>query len=241
MQTTKVGDVMNHNMVVLDERMGFNELLQKVINAHEAYYYVKDSEGKYQGSFNVHDVKEVLNEQSLAGVVVAKDLVSVSASPSIEMDATLAQCMRKFSVYEVEELPVVNDEHSHKLIGKIGRRDIINVYNREILRQGSLGLKFIQGKLSEKLPTQSFVDLPDGCEINVIPVTEVMQGHSMQELDIRHKYGVTVVAINRSGERGQREVVIPNPDEILQRGDMLVVLGKGDDLTHLKEVFSLPL
>jgi len=240
MQTTNVRDVMNRDMVVLDESMAFNDLLQKVINSNQPYFYVKDAEGTYQGSFNVHDVKEVLNEESLVGVVVAKDLVPISLSPSIEIDATLAQCMRKLSLYEMEELPVIDNEHSNKLIGRIGRRDIINIYNREILRQGSLGLKFIQGKLPGKFPTQNFVDLPDGCEINLIPVTSSMQGQSLQGLDIRHTYRVTVVAINRSGERGEREVLIPAPEEILQKGDMLVVIGNGDALNHLKDAFHLP-
>lgn len=239
MQTTKVRDVINRTMVVLNESMGFNDLLQKVINANEAYYYVTDDDGKYQGSFNVHDVKEVLNEQSLAGLIVAKDLIPISVSPSIEMDATLAQCMRKFGIYEMEELPVVDDEHSNQLIGRIGRRDIINVYNREILRQGSLGLKFIQGRLTEKASTQRFINLPDGCEINVIPVTEAMLGHTLQELDIRHNYRVTVVAINRSGERGEREVVIPDPEEVVSKGDMFVVIGQGDALRRLKEAFNI--
>jgi len=171
---------------------------------------------------------------------VAKDLVPISLSPAIEMDATLAQCMRKLSIYEMEELPVVDNEHSNKLIGRVGRRDIINIYNREILRQGSLGLKFIQGKLPGKFPTQNFVDLPDGCEINLIPVTPSMQGQTLQGLDIRHTYEVTVVAINRSGERGEREVLIPAPEEILKKGDMLVVIGNGDALKHLKDAFHLP-
>jgi CIC family chloride channel protein len=240
MQTTHVRDVLNRDMVILDESMAFNDLLQKVINSNQPYFYVKNREGTYQGSFNVHDVKEVLNEESLVGVVVAKDLVPISVSPSIELDATLAQCMRKLSLYEMEELPVVDNEHSNRLIGRIGRRDIINIYNREILRQGSLGLKFIQGKLPGEFPTQSFVDLPDGCEINLIPVTSSMQGQTLQGLDIRHTYGVTVVAINRSGERGEREVLIPAPEEILHKGDMLVVIGSGDALKHLKEVFHLP-
>jgi predicted transcriptional regulator len=240
MQTTRVQDVMNRDMVVLNESMGFNDLLQKVINSNAAYFYVKDDEGKYQGSFNVHDVKEVLNEQSLVGVVVAKDLIPISLSPSIEMSATLAQCMRKFSMYEMEELPVIDSEQSNRLIGRIGRRDILNIYNREILRQGSLGLKFIQGKLPEISSRQSYVDLPDGCELNVIPVTTSMEGHSLQELDIRHSYEVTVVAINRIGERGEREVIIPSPEEKLQSGDMLVVIGQGPALKQLKDAFNLP-
>jgi hypothetical protein len=156
------------------------------------------------------------------------------------MGATLAQCMRKLSMYEMEELPVIDSEQSGRLIGRIGRRDILNIYNREILRQGSLGLKFIQGKLPKTSSRQSYVDLPDGCELNVIPVTESMEEHSLHELDIRHSYEVTVVAINRIGERGERKVIIPSPEEKLQSGDMLVVIGKADALKYLKDAFNPP-
>ena len=82
--------------------------------------------------------------------------------------------------------------------------------------------------------------MPDGCEINVVPVTTAMQEHTLQELDIRHNCGVTVVAINRSGERGEREVIIPDPVEILKKEDMLVVIGSSDALKHLKKAFSIP-
>jgi len=240
MQATKVGDVMNRDMVVLHESTGFNDLLQKVINANRACYYVVGDDGKYLGSFNVHDVKEVLNEKTLAGLVVAKDLIALSASPSIEMDATLEQCMRKFSIYDTEELPVLDNESSKKLIGEIGRRDIMNVYDHEILRQGSLGLKFIQGKLPEKSPAQSYVGLPDGFQINVIPVSTAMQKHTLKELNIRYNYGVTVIAIKRRGEQGEREVVIPDSEETLKMKDMLVVLGTGDDIKRFKEAFNIP-
>lgn len=240
MQVTRVRDVMNQNMVKLQQSTGFNDLLQKVINSHEASYYVVDSDGKYQGCFNVHDVKEVLNEKSLAGLVVAKDLVSLSGSSAIEMDANLSQCMRRFSHYETEELPVVDSYLSNRLVGRVGRRDIINFYNSEILRQGSLGLKFIQSKIPDTARTQSSVNLPEEYEINVIPVTAAMQGLTLKELDIRNTYGVTVVAINRSTERSVREVIIPAPEERLNRKDMLVVLGRKDDLARLKETFHLP-
>ena len=240
MQATKVRGVMNLDMVKLNESTGFSELLQKVINTNESFYYVVDDDGRYHGSFNIHDLKAVLNEKSLAGLVVAKDLISISASPSIEVDATLAQCMRKFGIYDTEELPVVDNDISKKLIGRVGRRDIINIYNREILRQGSLGLKFIHGKLPEQAPAQSYIDLPEGFEINVIPLTSEMQGQTVKDLDIRRNYGVTVVAINRRGERGERKVIIPDPDKIFKKGDMLVLIGSRDALKQLKSAFNIP-
>jgi CIC family chloride channel protein len=239
MQSTKVRDVMSRDMVMLDESTGFSELLSKVLNENEAYYYVSDDEGKYQGSFSVHDVKEIMNEQTLAGLVVAKDLVPISASPAIEHDATLAECMRRFGVYETEELPVIDNKQSNLLVGRVSRRDIINIYNREILKQGSLGLKFIQSKLPEQAATNNYVDLPEGVEINVLPLTQEMEGHTVKLLDIRAAYGVTIVAINRRGERGEREVVIPDPDEVFRKGDMLVLIGTGDALTQLREAYNI--
>ena len=123
--------------------------------------------------------------------------------------------------------------------GKVSRRDIINIYNREILRQGAVGLKFIQSKLPEKSPTQSYIDLPEDFEINVVTVNEKMTGKSLLELDIRHLYNVTVVAVYRRGERGEQEVIIPNSDCILEWGYLLIVIGKVEDLQRLKKDFTL--
>ncbi len=239
MQATRIGDVMKTDMVVLNESESFNNLLQRVINENAINYYVVDEKGKYRGSFTVHDVKEFLNEKSLARLIVARDIVSSSPKLAVTMDATLADCMKKFSSYETEELPVIDNRDSAKLIGTASRRDIINVYNREILRQDSLGLKFIQGKLPGRSPAHSYVDLPEGCETNVIPVTETMRGKTLKELDIRRNFNVTVVAINRRGDRGERMVILPSPEEVLKVRDMLVVIGDSEALEHIREVYGI--
>lgn len=238
MQTTKVKDVMDANVIPLNENTGFNDILEKVIHANELCYYVIDDNGRFKGSFNVHDVKEILSEQSLAGLVVAKDLIPISVNPSIEIDADLAQCLKKFSLYDAEEMAVVDNESSGRFIGRIGRKDIMNLYNREILRQGTSGLKFIQSKLAEKPTSQKYVNLPDGFEINLIRVGRSMHTKTMQELDLRRNYGVTVVAINRKNENGEREVIIPDHAASLKVGDKLVVMGRVEDLKRLKEEFD---
>jgi len=239
MQVTKVKEVVNQHLTILKDSTDFNGLLQEVIHANESFFYVVDEQGRYQGSFNVHDVMEVLSEKSLNGLLVAKDLVSLSGAAALELESNLVQCMRKFSQYETEELPVIDNRASNRLIGKIGRRDIINFYNREILRQGSLGLKFFQRHLPETARTQSCVYLPEEYEINVVPATAVMQNRTLKDLDIRNNYGVTVVAINRYSSRGIREVVIPTPEESLTPSDMLVLLGRKEDLKQLKKAYHL--
>jgi len=238
MQTTKVKDVMDAHVVPLNENTGFNELLEKVIQAHELCYYVADDTGKFQGSFNVHDVKEILNEQTLAGLVVAKDLIPISVNPAISIDASLAQCLKKFSLYDAEEMAVVDNEESGKFIGRIGRKDIMDLYNREILRQGTSGLNFIHNKLADKPKAQKYVNLPDGFGISLIGVRSALYMKSMQELDLRKKYGATVVAINRRNETGEWKAIIPDHASSLKIGDKLVVMGRDEDLQRLKNDFD---
>ncbi len=238
MQTTTVQNVMDSHVVPLNENTGFNEILEKVIRADELCYYVIDNTGKFQGSFNVHDVKEILNEQTLAGLVVAKDLIPISVNPSIEINATLDQCLKKFSLYDAEEMAVVDSEATEKFIGRIGRKDIMNLYNREILRQGTSGLKFIQSKLADKPNAQKYVNLPDGFEISLIRVSSAIYMKTLQELDLRKKYSATVVAINRRTENGEWGVIVPDYLSSLKIGDKLVVMGRAEDLQRMKTDFD---
>lgn len=239
MQATRVSDAMCGDIIAFNENTGFNDVLQKVVSSNATCYYVVNGDGTFQGTFTVHDVKEVMNEELLSGLVVAKDLASGTVTPHVAPQDTLAECMRKFSAFETEELPVL-DSGSSRLLGKISRQDIINVYNHEILRQGTLGLKFIQGRLPDSGPSHRYVNLPEGFGISVIPVPPAMQDSTLMALDLRHAFGVTVVAVNRPGPGGQRTVGIPDPEESLRRGDMLVVVGRERDVTKFKAALSHP-
>jgi hypothetical protein len=147
--------------------------------------------------------------------------------------------MSQFAIHEVDDLPVVDSKASDKLVGKVGRHDIINFYNSAILRQGSLGLNFIQAKLPQQSPPSGRVDLPHGFEISVFPVTSSMQERTLQDLDIRRNYGATVVAVNQRDERGARTVTIPDPEKTLKKDDMIVVIGTDDAVKQLKAAFNL--
>ncbi len=54
-------------------------------------------------------------------------------------------------------------------------------------------------------------------------------GQSIAELEIRRRTGMTVAAILRDHE----SLIAPEPTEVLQPGDRLVVLGRPDDLAKL--------
>ncbi|MHB8158261.1 MAG: potassium channel family protein, partial [Desulfocucumaceae bacterium] len=57
---------------------------------------------------------------------------------------------------------------------------------------------------------------------------------NLVELDVRRKYGVTILAI----KRGEDIVVAPQASHIIDSGDTLVVIGKNVDLQKISEMES---
>jgi len=51
---------------------------------------------------------------------------------------------------------------------------------------------------------------------------------------VRSKYGVTIVAIHRKGKGGEQTIMNPGPNEVIDRGDILVLSGSERDVHRLK-------
>ncbi len=81
------------------------------------------------------------------------------------------------------------------------------------------------------------LDLPD-IEINTIRVGEgsIVDGKNLTQIQLRKKYGVTVLAIRRGSE------TLPNPDANMQifAGDILVLLGSVDNIANADSLFVKP-
>ncbi len=54
-------------------------------------------------------------------------------------------------------------------------------------------------------------------------------GNSISKVDVRRKYGISILAIQRDGQF----IVSPSPDTVFEIGDILLVLGQKDDINEL--------
>jgi len=88
----------------------------------------------------------------------------------------------------------------------------------------------------EVSPTHSIVEL-------VAPGS--FQGKTMRELDIRAKYGINVIAVKRKKPKISKEgvseieedlILGPTADEEIVHGDLLVLLGRDEDIEKLKKL-----
>jgi TrkA domain protein len=73
----------------------------------------------------------------------------------------------------------------------------------------------------------SFSDISDlRINIHVCPVTKGMVGKSIEDLGIRKRTGVTIIALSRRG----RSIISPPPDTVFEEGDLIVVIGEREQI-----------
>ncbi len=80
-------------------------------------------------------------------------------------------------------------------------------------------------RLGKKLLSQNFFDyisLDDSVEIRQLPVSSKMIGRSIEELGIRRKYGLNIIAI----ENNSSTTIEVLPDYRFREGDVMVAIGK---------------
>ena len=62
-----------------------------------------------------------------------------------------------------------------------------------------------------------------------LKVKEEWIGKSIRELDFRNRYHLNIVAFRRDGKLDS----FPDPDDVLQRDDIIITVGKNEDLSRI--------
>jgi trk system potassium uptake protein TrkA len=73
----------------------------------------------------------------------------------------------------------------------------------------------------------NFIELSREYNLEEIIIPPSMTEKSLRELDIRAKYNISVIAIVKNGDI----IITPSPDQKIQEGDMLLVIGNTKDLS----------
>jgi len=232
MKSFSVGDIMKPRVPVIRERTSFKEIIQIFMETQEPYYFVVTDSGELIGLLSTHVIKNVIHDEGLQHIVIAKDLIEQKQLKIVTFKNNLAECMEVFCRVEHEYLPVVEGNGSMKLIGSISRRDIIELYNREILRKDVLGVKFVRQIGEEK--DRSYVNLPREYKVDYVSLPENFTGKTIRELNVRANFGVTIIAIKKRFGMITGISEIPSPDHRLEEGDILIIVGKETDVDHFK-------
>jgi CIC family chloride channel protein len=119
--------ILPRKVITIPEAMNFGELIKVVTDSPDAYYPVVDEDGKMTGILSINDIREVLFEDTLAQVIIAKDVATPTVVRVI-WEESLQDALEKMALINVNELPVVRQEAPDEIIGMIAKRDIISYY-----------------------------------------------------------------------------------------------------------------
>jgi CIC family chloride channel protein len=125
--------ILPRKIVTIPEAMSFGELIKVATDSPESYFPVVNEQGQMTGILSINDIREVLFEESLAQVIIAKDV----ATPTVVRafwDESLQDALDKMALINVNELPVVREEAPDEIIGMIAKRDIISYYHERSLK-----------------------------------------------------------------------------------------------------------
>ena len=214
---------MHREVPTLQDMAPFPEVVRHFLATNVSTCFVVDEQSRLLGAISIHDVKDILQEESLSALIIAKDLAhhcTITTTP----EETLARCLEKFTQTEQEHLPVLTA--TSELYGIISQRDVLDLYNREILRHEYLGLS-LRGEQSQN-SVHKHVRLPHSYVVEVTPVPPWYVGKTLRDIELRSAFHLTAVAIQH-GTTGEPDE-FPDPDQPLTVSDQLVLVGRPADL-----------
>ncbi len=112
------------------------------------------------------------------------------------------------------------DELHAKVLRKVG-------VDRVIFPERDMGMRLAKSLLTPNV--LELMDLSDDYQLVEIILPMKWAGNTIIGVDVRKKYGISILAIHRDGQF----LVSPSPDTVFETGDILLVLGQKDDLDSL--------
>lgn len=193
---------LGHEVMVIDEDA---EKVQR-ISDHVTYAVVGDARDEEVlesiGARNVDCAIVAIGENLAANILVTLNLKSLGVKQVI--------CKAK-------------DEQQRRALEKIGA-------DRVLIPEREMGLKLAQSLSSTSV--LDYIELSSHCGIVEIKTPVAWVGKDLRSINVRAKYGVTVIAIRTNGEIS----VSLDPDHPLNAEDILVILGDNDRLTDVQKL-----
>ncbi len=228
----RVSDVPLKEIELIDEKTSLPKIVRKLIASSHDTFYVKNDAGKIIGTITESELRPIMVDyDALKNVLVARDVMKPLVI-TVDFNDNLDLVMRLLSKYNLDQFPVVKDG---KVVGSIMRRDVLEIYNRESLKEN------LADSLTHELATidETGTSRFGNYLIREITVKDSIVGKTLASLRVRNKYGIEILLIKKKKnifhEDPEDEVIAPDPNMTLELGDVLVVFGEESKIKKFEE------
>lgn len=191
-------------------------------------------------------VERIKDDVAHAITLDATDRKALESQNIQELDAVVVAIGEDFeallmTTVQLMELKVpriiaraANDQQ-RMILQKLGITEILSP-------EEEVGRTFAKTLLNPNI--KSFLPLPDGYEIVEINTPKKIADKTVSDVDLRKRYNLNLITIKRAfeetkdGKMIQKEHIIgvPRPDTVLLDSDVLIVLGKANDVERFVQL-----
>ncbi len=174
--------------------------------------------------------RKALEAQNIADT----DAVVVAMGNNFEAALLCCTHLQEMGVKRI--LSRVSNKHQKTIFNKIG---ITETYAPDEEVGKTVAEKLVNPDI------QAILQLPDDYEVTEVRVPRRVAGKTVEEASLRKKYNLNIVTVKRTyeveGENGtklseEHIIGVPQSDTVFQENDVLILLGKVQDLDRFIEV-----
>ncbi|EST55229.1 potassium transporter Trk [Brevibacillus panacihumi W25] len=166
-------------------------------------------------------VADTTDERALKELGIRNfDVVVVAIGVDIQASILTVLTLKELGVKKI--VAKAQNERHGQVLYKVGA-------DRVVFPERDMGVRVAHNLISANV--LDFIELAEDYSVAEVMVSPRMVGKSLRQLNLRALYEVNVIAI-KSGDKFN---ITPNPDDLIQVGDVLVVIGNNKDLQTFEE------
>ena len=177
---------------------------------------------------------------------------------AIQLDATDEKALRAAGIQDVDVAVVSIGEHLEASLlvvmqlRELGVKTIVAkavtpIHGRILEKLGVSRVIFPEREMAIRVAhslvmpnAMDYIELSRDFSIIEIPAPDAFVGRTLKQLELRPRYGLTLIAVKRKGGQGRVVTnIAPSADEKILHGDVLALLGGNDRLNQLDQLLKV--
>ena len=217
---------MKQNFAIIGLGRFGGSICRTLIESGQEVLAIDSSEDRVNEYMNIATHTVVANaqdEMTLRSLGIRNfDHVIVAIGEDIQASILVTLMVKEMGVPNI--LAKAQNEYHARVLEKIGA-------DRVVHPERDMGQRIAHNLVSKNI--LDYLELSDEFSLAEINVTNrKFYGKTLDELDFRQRFGLNIVAIRRGK---QDPIVTPGADEVVQKDDHLVVIGRDEDVDYLDE------
>jgi chloride channel protein, CIC family len=215
-----------------------DEIIEKVASAERTQFYVTD-QGRLTGVIYLGELSKVLaRREGLEQVLLAED-VAHAETPCCKPDDPLSRVLLTFEQAGLAELPVIEDNESRKWLGIIRYKEVVRLYNAEIMKRDTGDTMVSRLAHSGHMPK---VKIVEGFSLIDWEPPPSWWGKTLGELNMPLKFNVRVMLVKKraaSAPSAEGQTILPvspGKNYCVEEGDILILYGPDSDLDRIPTI-----